>query len=973
MPAIVAAIASWVAAVVAGGAAVATGVGSIALYSTVYAVTSMVVYGAISTIVSNAVGRMFYNSSKSSSDTGQISINNSGLLINSESAITSHRIIYGTRKAGGQLFLRDSSDSGPDSNGETQEGDNLFLHIMLALAGHECEEITTVYADDVALTLNGSGFATNSEFTDDDGKYYLRIKKHLGAEDQTADLDAVSEIENWTTAHRARGRTYIYIRMQYNADIFPNLPRFTALIKGKKVYDSRTSTTSWSNNSGLCIRDYLKSSYGLNVEDIELNDTYLIAAANVCDELVTLQDASTQKRYTCDTVLERNVQVIDNLQELISSFVGSVVYVQGKFRIHAGAYDTPSETITEDWLIDTVKVQARQSRKETFNAVKGIYINEDESYEPTDFTPSTNETYETQDGGERIYADVTFSCTTNQERAQRMAKVILEKSRQGIMLTLPVNFKGLKLAVWDTIYVTLDDLGWSNKIFRIAQWQINENGNGINLYCQEESSESYDWNSGEATIVDPAPDTNLTSPFDRVLPPGSPSVVEELYETTTGTSVKVKAIVSWTASLSLYLKEYELQYKLTSDTDYIGAGKRSKDLNSLTIFDIAAGIYNFRVRAINRVGKASLWATNVIQIIGLFAAPGNLTGLSLNAINNNAHLTWNASSDLDVKKGGTIMIKHTAETSGASWSTANIVTEVPGYSTSATVPLLDGTYLIKSVDSTGNQCVTAATISGTISNIVKMNVIATSTQDPTFPGTKTNMVVIDSNLRLDGSLLFDSGTGDFDDGGGLFDYGIDGYKASGTYLFQLYLDVGKVTTSRVTSILKALIYDGSEYFDQRSGLFDAQTGLFDGEDIDGLSVELFVRTTDDDPAGTPVWSDFRRFQVGDYTCRAYEFKVEVESNNTALNVDISSLSVGVDVPDIIDSGSSATISGGLKTISFNKIFLTTEPFLGFAINDMQTGDYTDVQNITATSFDIGIKDSGGTYVIRNFSYIAAGY
>ena len=951
MPPIVAAVASFVAGTVAGGAAIATGIGSIALYSTTYAITSMIAYGAISTIVSSAAGRLFYSSSKSSSDSGQISVNNSGLLVNTESAVTSHRIIYGTRKVGGQVFLKDASDSGPDSDGVTKEGDNLFLHVMIVLAGIECEEITTIYAGDVALTLDGSGFATNSEFSDDAGKHYIRIKKHLGASDQTADTDAVSEIANWTSEHRARGRTYLYVRMQYNKDIFSNIPRFTALVKGKKVYDPRTSTTAWSNNSALCIRDYLKSEYGLNVEDIELNDTYTNASANTCEEAVTLQDASTQDRYTCDTVLERNVQVIDNLQELISSFVGSVVYIQGKFRIHAGAYEAPSVTITEDWLINTVKVQARQSRKETFNAVRGIYINEDEAYEPTDFIPATNSTYETQDGGDRIYADITFSCTTNQERAQRMAKVILEKARQGIMLTLPINFRGLKLVTWDTIYVTLDDLGWSSKVFRISQWQINENGNGINLYCQEESSASYDWNSGEATLVDAAPDTNLTSPFDAVIAPGSPSVVESLYSTFAGAGVKAKALVSWSESTSSFLKEYEVQYKLTTDTDYISAGKVEKDTLSLTVFDIGPGKYDFKVRAINRLGKSSAWASTVIELFGLTTSPLDVVNFSLNAISDNAHLSWDKSEDLDVIEGGSFLIKHVPDTTDPSWSTANLIVPAqPGYATQVTAPLIDGSYLIKAVDSSGNESINTVAIISNVANIVKMNVVVTRQESSTFAGAKTNMVLSRSNLTMTDRTLL-----------------------SGVYAFSSGVDLGKNVVSRITATLKAIMYDATDLFDSRGGLFDDAQGLFDGADISGIQTKLFVRTTNDDPTGTPTWSAWRQFVVGNYNAWAYEFKMEVASDNITYNLNVSSLSVTVDMPDITDRGSLTTGSGAADTISFNKDFVTDDVNIGISILNAQSGDYETITSIGKNSFTIEIKDSTNTRVIRNINWIATAY
>ena len=70
-------------------------------------------------------------------------------------------IIYGQTKVGGVIIYKEATDN------------NKFLHIVVALAGHECEEITTVYLNDEALTLDGSGNATApSKYS---GK--VRIKK----------------------------------------------------------------------------------------------------------------------------------------------------------------------------------------------------------------------------------------------------------------------------------------------------------------------------------------------------------------------------------------------------------------------------------------------------------------------------------------------------------------------------------------------------------------------------------------------------------------------------------------------------------------------------------------------------------------------------------------------------------------------------------------------------------------------------
>ena len=49
----------------------------------------------------------------------------------------------------------------------------------------------------------------------------------------------VSEDSNITSNHRFRGIAYVYIRLEFDEDIYPNgIPNISALVKGKKVLES---------------------------------------------------------------------------------------------------------------------------------------------------------------------------------------------------------------------------------------------------------------------------------------------------------------------------------------------------------------------------------------------------------------------------------------------------------------------------------------------------------------------------------------------------------------------------------------------------------------------------------------------------------------------------------------------------------------------------------------------------------------
>ena len=903
------------------------------------------VFGGIVTAALSFATSSIFKAKTPSFDFGSFQ---TGLSMQTRNSDEPHKIIYGTTRVSGNISFLQTENSGFRYDGSPKSGNNPFLHMILCLAGHEVEEITTVYFDDKPLTLDGSGWVTSAPYFRD-GASYARILKHLGSDTQAADAVALAQVTGWEAGMQGKGIAYLYAIFEFNSDVFINgVPNVSAIIKGKKVYDPRTTLTAWSNNPALCVRDFLTSDYGFQIPSSRIDDTSFGDAADICEESVTTASGGTQARFTCDGALTMAQSPIDNLNSLTSALLAPITYSQGKFRCHVAAYDSPVLDITDDMLAGPIKVIPRMERKDLFNSIKGQYADPANLYVPTSFPPITNSTYEAQDGGVRIEKEIDFPFLQDPERGQRMAKIILEKSRQGIMVEMQLNMTGLQLAVWDTITRTDADFGWSAKEFRVMSWQF-EPENGITILAQEESSAAYNWNAGMATVHDQAPDTNLPNPFS-VSTPGAPSAVESLYSTIESGGVKSKAVISWSLSTDAFADTYILEYKLTSATDYIVLPKTVD--TSYTLWDVQPGTYNFRVRAQNTLGVFSDYATSVITLYGLTAVPGNVAGFSLNQIHNNAHLSWDLATDLDVRIGGTVRLRYSPATSGATWSSAvDITTALAGVATHAVVPLLTGTYMIKFVDSTGSESETATSIVSTVANIVPLNAFLTQTEDPTFGGTKTNMTAAAGVLKL-------SGAGPF--------------STSGTYEFSAAVDLGVVTTSRVSVAMSGVVSNSNDVFDSRAGDFDDAAGLFDGEDITGVDVIFYVATTNDNPAGSPTWSAWRKVVVGDYTARAFKFKIQVESSDDALNIEISELSATIDVPDLTDSGTATTSSSAATTVTFSKVFTTTVD-VGGTMQDAATGDFFTITSVTTAGFTLNAYNSGGTRVVRSVKWEAHGF
>lgn len=944
------------------GAAYLTSIGASTFLATAGSavIASAVAYGSSSLLIKQP-------SAPSMEDEAQ------GIATMTRSSVDSFKVIYGTRRVSGTIVFQETNENVPykTSTGETQTATdkNVALHMVIVLAAHEVEEIGTIYLDDKPLTLDADGYATDSRWTTPAGTLAVRVKKHLGSISQTADTTLATEVDKWTLNHRLRGLAYVYVRLLVNPTTFPTgIPNISAIVKGKKVYDPRTDTTSFSNNWALCVRDYLTNTeYGLGATDAEVDDTSIIAAANVCEEAVTLQSGGTHARYTCDGVIDTEKTPIDVLNELNTAAAGIITYTGGRFAVFAGAYDTPTVDIDDTWLRGSMSISDSPGRKETFNAVKGIYVEPDLYYQPTDFSPITNTLYETEDGGERVWRDMELNFTTNQERAQRLAKVMLEQSRQSIVVQMECNLKAAQLRIWDTVRLTSALPGFSSKVFRVVGWQLNPDG-GIDITLKEESSVAYDWNSGEPTLHDPAPDTNLPD-AQFVLPPGVPTITETLIETIGGGGVKSKVVISWSPSPDAFAARYTVEYKKEGETTYTFAGE-TRD-TSMTILDMEPSPYTFRIRATNTHGADSTFVTRDHTILGLSAPPADVQNFGLAVVNGQAHLTWDQVPDLDVKNAGRIRLRH-SKSDSPSWSKGVDMTEaLPGVATAFTAPLVAGTYMVKAVDSSNNESINATTITTDVPNILAMNFIEELDQGPSFAGNKTNMVATGGVLKLAGTRTWSEEDRTWSEIDETWTQ-VGGLATAGTYLFDGQVDLGAVLTCRLTADIEAQVVNALTKWSDINLTWSQVSQKWSGTEVSDVGLKLYVRTTKDDPSSSPTWSAWRRFMVADYTERAFEFKAEVVSTNTANNINITTLNVSVDMPDKTQSGNVSVGSGG-ASVSFPIAFKAAAPAIGITIQNGQSGDYPVISSVSGAGFNLTIKDSTDTAVARDVSYTAVGY
>ncbi len=499
----------------------------------------------------------------------------------------------------------------------------------------------------------------------------------------------------------------------------------------------------------------------------------------------------------------------------------------------------------------------------------------------------------------------------------------------------------------------------SAQLFRILS--IGESKPGIyDITALAHNESKYATIDTGATLIAPQI-TSLSATPDS---PTDLKVTETLYAV--GNSVRVKVTCSW--ALVPGAGAYAVQYK-RDDQNLISLPQTNA--NDVEILSAEPGIYTFYVSSISPVGKRSASSTITTKVLGKGAPPAQVQNFSLMPQANMAYLTWDLAVDLDVLIGGSVRIRFTPDTDTPLWRNAvDVATGLSGTATKAQVPLLAGTYMAKFVDAGGVPSVNESIIITSVPTALAINEIVTITEDPDFSGTKTDMEVYDAlgGLVLSANILVD----DLVDIDSIPAWDFAGGVASfGTYLFHEGEDLGAVYTSRVTAAIKALTVDVADTIDWRTDDIDDWVDV-DGALIDDVNAILYMRTTEDDPGGTPTWTDWKPFFVGDYRARAFQFKLEATSGSPYHTIVVLNLAVTIDMPDRVLSMPGLTTLAAQYTVNFESPFKDV-PSIGITTHNMNSGDYYRIASKTNSSFKITFFDSSNTAVARTFDAVVKGY
>jgi hypothetical protein len=401
--------------------------------------------------------------------------------------------------------------------------------------------------------------------------------------------------------------TYLYVNVGYDTTQFQNAPEIRITVNGKNnIFDPRTSTTGFSTNWALQVADVITDPvWGLG--DSTVNQAQLIAAANVCDELV-MTSQGDESRYQQHIHYDTSSAPGDVLSMMMPAAAGRLSRIGGEWFIWPAYWQGSSFGFDDSTLVGDVQWTPYRSFKDLLNCVNGTYIAPNYPYavagnlydangwyygttanlwpyawQPTNYPQyaqdvlhgySANE-WLVQDGGTVLPRELALRGVISVVQAQRLAKIALLRNRQQGSGVFPMSLLAWQMQPLDVMSFSFSQMGWSSKYLEIDKIQLavdpmsgdaGEDG-PLAITCsvsvQETDPSVYEWNSSDELSPYDVPAIAQQIPYTPA-PPTSMTVLSNAGTAIInpdGTVIS-RALIQWDAPNDITVTGIDVQYQL---------------------------------------------------------------------------------------------------------------------------------------------------------------------------------------------------------------------------------------------------------------------------------------------------------------------------------------------------------------------------------------------------------------------------
>ncbi len=520
----------------------------------------LVAIAAINALVSVGVGlisRALSPRSSTAAAQGTAAPTQVDILAQNPEPGAGHPGLFGHRRVGGPIVFTGKS------NGKT--------YIVIEIAGAPVAAINAVFINNAPASIDGSGNVLDTPWYDGSGHYSLNIKVYDGTQ-TTVDSAMTAAFPNWTSQFVGKQIAYarIVIDTTGNSSFFANsykagVPDFTFDVSGFACYDPRDgtqvlatpSTWKYTNNAALINANYLVHVLGMNLPTSYVDWTSVGAAADICDQTVSLASGGTEQRYTASlawNTKERHEVVLDRIG---LAHAGGAYFVGTKYLVRSGAWRASSAMITPDVYAPgdqtVLQFSDTQPIANLCNGVRGNFTSPMHNWEARDY-PYFKDAAAISADGANYWLDLNFDAVTSPTQAQRLAKIAYMVARYGFPAAVDLQFSQFNITAEDVVTINDALAGFSGTTFRVLDDRLDGNFL-LHLQLQYEDSTFYDWTaaSEEQSFAAVAPvlgeGANVGIPGAVVYDNAAGTTVDLTADFTlpvSGNAVNVKYSLSWT-------------------------------------------------------------------------------------------------------------------------------------------------------------------------------------------------------------------------------------------------------------------------------------------------------------------------------------------------------------------------------------------------------------------------------------------
>lgn len=375
-------------------------------------------------------------------------------------------------------------------------------------------------ADGVKLIYDAGGNVRTELLANGRDEFAPHITTNLGQAGEP--IDAMGKKWGDLDATTGTHQPFAYAQLRRNFD--ESSGRRTPIrfiIEGATVYDPRDvnqdpadrSTWEYSDNVALICAWYVMQPDRYAIPHTRIDWDSVAAAANICDELVTIPDSegrkpgdggyvtTTEKRYRCGLTYLESDDRASVLQQLVQSMAGWFIQprVTGKWQFFAGSYTAPTGTILAGDIIKCDSYSPKSNGlKNRHDLVRGRYQAQAANHTVTAY-PQVTITSDALTNNE-LSLDLDYVYSPYQ--AQRIAQIQGRRSHYSARWEGRLKVVGLAFAAGENVFLNDPTYNLVNRVMRVESSSIEAGPDGLEVRAVlvEENSAIYAYDVADMTV-----------------------------------------------------------------------------------------------------------------------------------------------------------------------------------------------------------------------------------------------------------------------------------------------------------------------------------------------------------------------------------------------------------------------------------------------------------------------------------------